>query len=337
MKLRLFATFAALVALPAVTQAQTKDASLIVGQGRHTYRWQKDWLKLPAGMTVGQTHGDVVIDRQGHVIFSTDTNNAIVVAEPDGRISKVWGHNLGGGSHGLRLAMEGNTEVLWVAHLKRHAAIKFSLDGRELMSIPYPTANGMYKNAEEYLPTALDVAPNGDIYVVDGYGRFWLHRFDAKGQWLQSWNGSAREGGAFKEPHGVGLDLRGPEPRVVVADRQNHRLQLFTLNGDFVSAVTEDLRRPSKVVTQGDSLLVVDLEGRVSIFDKDFKVVAQLGDNENPDLRGKYDVAPDKWKDGQFTAPHGAAWDKDGNLYVEDWNAHGRVSKLVRVRKGAAK
>lgn len=318
--------------LPCATDAFAKEAPVLVGQGAHTYRWQKNWLQLPPGMTVGQTHGDVVVDAQGRIIFSTDTNNAIVVADARGRVLKVWGHNLGGGSHGLRLAKEGKTEVLWIASLKRHAAIKFSLEGQELLSIPFPSANGMYQKEDDYKPTALDVAPNGDIYVVDGYGKGWLHRFSADGKWVSSWNGSEGAAGAFKEPHGVGLDLRGPEPRVVVADRRNHRLQLFTLEGKFVSAVTEDLRLPSKVVTQGDSLLVVDLQGRVTIFDKNYKVIAQLGDNENPDLRGKYDVAPDLWKDGQFTSPHGAAWDKQGNLYVQDWNAHGRMSKLVRVR-----
>ena len=312
--------------------AAAKDAPILLGQGAHTYRWQKNWLQLPPGMTVGQTHGDVVIDHRGQVIFSTDTKNAIVVASPAGRIVNVWGHNLGGGSHGLRLAKEGKQEVLWVASLKRHAAIKFSLDGKELLSIGNPTANAMYAKADEFVPTALDVAPNGDVYVVDGYGKGWAHRFAANGQWISSWNGSESAAGAFKTPHGVGIDLRGPEPRVVVADRANHRLQLFTLEGKFVSEVTEGLRLPSKIVTQGDSLLVVDLEGRVSIFDKDYKVVAQVGDNEDPKLRGVYDVAPDQWKDGQFTAPHGAAWDKQGNLYVQDWNSHGRMSKLVRVR-----
>jgi len=320
---------------PSLSFAAAKDPQVLVGQGDHTYRWQKDWLVLPPGMTVGQTHGDVVVDDLGRIIFSTDTNNAIFIADPAGRILNVWGHALGGGSHGLRLAKEGNKQVLWVASLKRHAAIKFSLDGKELLSIPAPTTNGMYKKPDEYMPTALDIAPNGDVYVVDGYGRGWLHRFSADGKWISSWNG---EGGAgvFKEPHGVGLDLRGPEPRVVVADRQNHRLQLFTLEGKFVAAVTEDLRLPSKIVTQRDSLLVVDLQGRISIFDKNYKVVAQLGDNESPELRGKYEVAPDQWKEGQFISPHGAAWDKQGNLYVQDWNAHGRMSKLVRVRAAKA-
>lgn len=149
---------------------------------------------------------------------------------------------------------------------------------------------------------------------------------------MQSWNGREGAAGAFIEPHGVGIDARGAEPRVVVADRGNHRLQLFTLDGKYVDVVTEDLRRPSKVVTNGKDLMIVDLQGRVTIFDVAYKVVAQLGDNSVPELRGTFPVPPAKWKAGEFISPHGAAWDSHGNLYVEDWNQWGRVTKLRRVQ-----
>ena len=60
--------------------------------------------------------------------------------------------------------------------------------------------------------------------------------------------------------------------------------------------------------------------------------MTHLGDNEDPGLRGNYGVPVEKWKDGQFTAPHGGTWDHDGNLYVMDWNVVGRVSKLQRIK-----
>jgi len=83
----------------------------------------------------------------------------------------------------------------------------------------------------------------------------------------------------------------------------------------------------------GDGDVVIpDLQGRVTIFDKDMKLVTHLGDNADPTLRGNYNVPVEKWKDGQFTAPHGGTWDHDGNLYVMDWNVVGRVSKLQRIR-----
>jgi hypothetical protein len=317
---------------PLFAAAEAKGGAKM-GQGRHSYEWVSNWLKLPPGMNVGQTHGDVVVDSQDRIYFSVDTGNAIVETDTEGRIARVFGQALGPGVHGMRLVKEpGGREVIWLAHLNRHEVIKISLDGEILMTIPFPDVKGMYKEAKEYVPTALDVAPNGDVYVVDGYGRNWLHRFDAKGEYLQSWNGTDGAG-PFREPHGVGIDLRGAEPRVVVADRRNHRLQRFTLDGKYVDKVEKDLRLPSKVVTRGKDLLVVDLDGRVTVFDETYEVLAQLGDNPNLEQRGKYPIPPSDWKDGEFIAPHGAAWDSKGNMYVAEWNAFGRINKLVRVSR----
>lgn len=304
-----------------------------MGQGRHTYEWVSGWLQLPPGMNVGQTHGDVVVDSQDRIYFSVDTGNSIFQVDTEGRIARVFGQALGGGIHGMRLVKEpSGREVIWIAHLTRHEVLKISLDGEILMAIPFPDKNGMYRDASEYVPTALDVAPNGDVYVADGYGRYWVHRFSAKGEYMQSWNGTDGAG-AFREPHGLGIDLRGAEPRVVVADRRNHRLQRFTLDGKYVDSFQQDLRLPSKVVTRGKDLMVVDLDGRITVFDEKYDVLAQLGDNTNLELRGKYPVPPSDWKDGQFIAPHGAAWDSKGNMYVADWNAFGRINKLRRVEK----
>lgn len=323
------AAFAVTLAASAA-QAQSK-APAIVGTGGHTYEWVGGFVKLPAGMTVGHTHGDVVVDSKDRIYFSTETTNTLYQVDPDGRVARVFGHAFQGGAHGLRLVKEAGREVIWIAHTARHEVIKIGLDGAVLMTLTFPGKDGMYKNDKEFLPTAVDVAPNGDVYAVDGYGRFWLHRWNARGEPLQSWNGSAGAG-PFREPHGVGIDTRGREPRVVVADRQNSRLQLFTLDGKYLGKVEEDLRLPSKVVVRGDDMLIVDLKGRITIFDRNDKVLAQLGDNSDPSLRGKHGVAPEQWRDGEFISPHGAAWDSKGDLYVQDWNAFGRVSKLKRIK-----
>lgn len=342
-----------LVLTPRGARAQRAAATApVLGVGAHTYRWVPDWLKLPPGALLGPTHGDVVVDSRDRIFFTTDTVNALYTVDTNGRVLRVAGWRWGAGGHGLRLVQEpepgragkggrpATREVLWLAHLRRHEVLKLSLDGEILMTLPYPQAGGIYAEAKEYVPTAVDVAPTGDIYVVDGYGKGWLHQYAPDGALIRSWNGAGGplgEAGTFKQPHGVGIDTRGPEPRVVVADRQNHRLQLFTLDGRFVREVHEELRLPSKVVCRGDDLLVVDLQGRVTLFDRDYRVLAQLGDNRDPELRGKFDINPEAWRAGEFISPHGAAWDSRGNLYVQDWNAFGRVSKLQRVRGKAAR
>ncbi len=315
--------------------AATKPAGserILLGSGAHTYEWVPGWLKLPPGTKFGPTHGEIVVDAKGRIIISNNGEDAILICDADGKLLSKWGKEFADGVHGLRLAKEGDREVLWLCHLKRHQVVKTTLEGEVLMTIGCPDRKDIYEKPEQFVPTAVDVAPNGDIYVVDGYGKGWLHVFNAKGVLVRSWNGAEGKAGPFKQPHGVGIDLRGPEPRVVVADRANHRLQIFKLDGTYVDAVYEELRRPSKAAFRGDDMVVVDLEGRVTIFDKSYKPVAQLGDNANPAFRGNFKVQPADWKDGEFTAPHGACWDAEGNLYVEDWNVVGRVNKLKRVR-----
>jgi hypothetical protein len=85
------------------------------------------------------------------------------------------------------------------------------------------------------------------------------------------------------------------------------------------------------VYVHGDDAVVADLAGRVTIFDKDWKVVAHLGDNPDPKKWAQNGVPKEDWRDGWFISPHSAAWDAKGDLYVMDWLRFGRVSKLVRV------
>src|SRR5205823_10385374 len=135
--------------------------------------------------------------------------------------------------------------------------------------------------------------------------------------------------GQLAEPHGIWTDTRDPaNAKVVVADRANHRLHYFTLDGKFDSLVPHDLRRPCHFDQRGTDLLIPDLEGRVTIFDKDNKLITHLGDNPDPAKRAKNRVPDDQRVAGQFCSPHGAIWDRAGNIYVGEWLWDGRVTKL---------
>jgi len=306
---------------------------VLLGDGHHKYEWIKDWAKLPEGMPhVGSTHGNIAIDAKDRVYINTDTENAVMIFNPDGTFVKSWGREFKGGAHGMSLVKEDGKEVLWLCHIKRSEVVKCSLDGEVLMVVPFPEKAGVYKDKKEYKPTGVAVAPNGDFYIGDGYGASWVHQWNARGEYLRSWDGSEREGGKFKTPHGMALDLRGPTPRVIVADRENGRLQLFTLEGKFVSEVREGLRRPCTLYILGEDIVIPDLAGRITILDRNNKLVAHLGENSDTKKHANFRVQPGEWKDGEFTAPHGAAWDSKGDLYVEDWNIAGRINKLKRVR-----
>ena len=93
----------------------------------------------------------------------------------------------------------------------------------------------------------------------------------------------------------------------------------------------KDLRRPSNFHQRGSEIVIADLEGRVTIIDGQNRIITHLGDNKDPELRGKNPIPPEKWVDGQFISPHCVRWDSDGNLYVAEWLSTGRIIKLKRV------
>ena len=102
-------------------------------------------------------------------------------------------------------------------------------------------------------------------------------------------------------------------------------------DAEFVEVIDHDLRRPCGLARHKDLYAVADLAGRVTLFDKDFKLVAQLCDQPDEGLRAQNGVPPEKFKEGEFISPHGVRFDAQGNLYVMDWVSTGRVTKLALV------
>jgi hypothetical protein len=307
------------------------------GSGAFTYESVPNWCQVPADRkgVLGPTHGGVVIDKAGNVYFSMDGGpTAVMVYSPDGKFLRSIGDKTMTGIHGMVIRDEGNEQFIYAAHLAGKRALKMKLDGTIVWQIPADEvlkASGKYQDVKQYNPTAIAVAPSGDVYIADGYGQNWIHQFDEHRKYVRSFGGGGTEAGKFKTCHGLGMDLRGPKPLLLVCDRENRRLQHFDLDGNFVAVITEDLRRPCTVSFHGDTVAIAELAGRVAIIDKNNRVVSVVGDNPNEKQRAEFNVPPDQWKPGIFTAPHGLSFDKDANLYVMDWNASGRVSRFNRV------
>ena len=275
-------------------RAWARQDKVILEAGPNKYEWVKDWLQLPAGVSLSSTHGCVAVDSQDRIFFNTENENAVIIVDNDGKYIKSFGKDFKGGAHGMTIVKEGDKEVLWLSSLSKSEILKCTLDGEVLMSIPYPEKSVVYTK---------------------------------KGEYLNSWNEG--KGGKLSTPHGIQIDTRGAEPIVAVADRSNGQIQTFTLEGKPIGFHKEGLRRPCKVYIRGELTLIPDLQGRITLLDKDYKLIAHLGENEDKAKQGNFGVK--EFKDGQFTAPHGAAIDSKGNLYVEDWNTLGRVNKLRKV------
>lgn len=310
-----------------------ESSRTVMGAGDHQYRWDPAWPDLVDGKDHGNTHGDIVVDSKGHIYFNTDTERAVMVYKEDGTFVRSFGEEWKSGTHGMTLAQENGEEVLWLSHLGRHEIAKLSLDGKVLFRRGYPAEAKVYDNPDHFRPTGIAIGPSGAIFVVDGYGLSYVHKFAADGSWIKTFGGLGKEAGRFRTCHGLTVDYAGDTPTLVIADRENGRLQRFSLDGELIAVLGEGkLRRPCKVVARDGHLLVPDLAGRVTILDGQGELITHLGDQKDPGLRAKNGVPREKWENGSFLSPHSAAWDADGDLYVMDWNFLGRVTRLERVR-----
>ncbi|HEX6882692.1 MAG TPA: hypothetical protein VF530_04880 [Planctomycetota bacterium] len=335
MKRLLRATFVLLLGAGALSLARQQEAPLLLRAGGRTYEWVRGWGALPGGKTLGNTHGCIVVDREDHVYLCTDTEDAVVVYDRDGKVVRTFGKELAGGLHGLALVEEGGAQFLLMAHIGRRQVLKCTLAGEILWTLGYPEESGIYERPEQYAPTSVAPLPDGGFLVADGYGQSWIHRYDRDRTYVKSFGGPGTELGKLRTPHGIWVETRGTAPELYVADRENNRLQVFDLDGKplrEVKDVEHDLlRRPCHIHPGGEQYVVADLAGRVTLLDRALALIGHLGDNPDPGKRARNDVLPADWRDGEFVSPHCANFDSRGDLYVTDWVSTGRITKLRRV------
>ncbi len=323
------------MASPAFLHTSDKSGlgPIVLGEGDHQYECVHDWGELPRSIRYGNTHG-VCEDNAGniyikHTVHATsDSDDAIVVFDADGRFVRSWGAEFKGGAHGLHLQQEADGEYLYLCDPNRHLIVKTTLDGEDVFRLGVPEASGLYNNEGEYRPTNIAVAPDGDFFVGDGYGKSWIHQYNAAGEYIRSFGGPGNQRGQVSCPHGLMVDTRHDEPELIVADRSNRRIHRFDLQGRVLGVVTDELRSPCHFHTHGNDLLIPDLEARVTLFDKDNTLITHLGDGESYSLRTQ---PRDKFVPGRFIAPHGAIFDHTGNIFVVEWVEVGRVTKLRRL------
>ncbi len=302
-----------------------------IGSGLHTYEWVENWAKLPENIQPGYTHG-VVEDSQGRIYIHNASPHAIIIFDEDGNYLDSWGEEFAAGAHGLFLNRESDGEYLYLSATNQNIVVKTTLYGKEVLRIETPDLPQIYDTEKKFVPTETTVAPNGDIYIADGYGQPWVHRYTARGEYLHSFGGRGDGEGQLNNPHGIMLDTRGNEPLLLVSDRGNHRLQYFTLDGEFVKITEGMLRLPCTTDQHEDEIYIPDLHSRLTILDRDDQLIMHLGERENGwEIPGWPNIDHSLRQTGNFTSPHDLHVDRRGNIYVAEWISDGRITKLERV------
>lgn len=286
----------------------------------------------PDNQLIGPAHGGAAVDRTGNVYVSTDSMRGILVFGQDGKYLRNFGPPM---IHGLFLQRERDGEYLYAARPNFHEVLKIKTDGTTVWTMGYPEASGIYTKAEEFNPTNMVALPDGTIFVADGYGKNYIHKFDRDRKYIKSFGGqgaSPAEEGKFNRCHGLAVDLRGPKPLLVVCNRESGRVEHWDTDGNFLKVLQRDLRMPAAANVAGNYIAIAELQGRVTVLGKDNSIVAQLGDNPNEKQRANYGLAQSEWTEGICNSPHGVAFDKAGNVIVSEWSQFGRLH-LFAVKK----
>ena len=348
-------TFLSAMGAPMILGAQDKAGTKapVIGEGAWKYEWIGDWGELPSNIKWGNTH-NVVEDAQGniyvhHTVYAdSESADSMVVFDRDGKFVRSWGKEFRGVAHGMWLRKEGSEEFLYLTVNAANprmqpqpdlpaTVLKTTLKGEIVWKVHGPPDIDAYHAGSNgvtppYNPTNIAIAPNGDAYVADGYGSYYINHYNSKGEYLNTFGGRGSDPGLLREPHGIWMDMRTGSPILTVADRRNNRLQRFTPDGKHIDFIG-GFRLPCHFYERNGTVVIPDLQGRVTLIDKSNQVILHLGDS-NPASAGgpiRSSKTRDVFTAGQFICPHGACFDHEGNIFVVEWVEIGRVTKLRKV------
>jgi len=288
----------------------------------------------PPGMaTIGDTHGDIAISPAGEIYVSVQggDHTGLQVYSAQGRYLR----NVPGvppDLHGFIISRAPDRQfyIYGVSRLAQEI-IQLKLNGERALTIPASAIPSQYKKDDKQAInlTGIAVAPNGDIYVTDGYGLDFIHRFDKSGKYLATFGGKQAPWN-FDQCHKIAIDPRFKPVRLICTDRRHDRLVHMDLDGHVLVSFGWGLRLPSALAIRGDELAVGELMGRVSLLDRDGHITAVIGTNDDVEQIRTNKASPNVWQPDRFYAPHGVAYDAKGNLLVSEFNQYGRISRVER-------
>lgn len=329
----IYTAFAILLCITLPAFAAEKAQPVRMGNGSMTFDTVPGWGLSESGKSIiGSTHGGVVVDSAGNIY--TSARIGVFVFSPDGKVVRRFLGDEYSNIHDMEIRKEEDGEFIYAARNANAEAIKFNAEtGEIVLKMGFPKESGL--DLKKFNPTAITVAPNGDIILADGYASNHIFKFDKNGKYLMHFGEKGNGLKQFNTAHGMTLDTRYDPPRLLVCDRNHQpkgRLVHYSLDGQFIEVVVTGLGMPTSAAVHGDYVSVPDLHGRVVILDKSNTIIAVLGHNPDRKKGGSFGIPQEQWIEGVFSGTHGSYWDKQSNLYVQDWNVSGRIIKLVRVK-----
>jgi len=230
----------------------------VVGLGDRRYRVERPFARMPEGTELGLA-SDVAVDSMGRVYVLRRADPAILIFDRSGALMAQWRNKPIADGHGIHISHD---DRVFAVDWDKHRVFVFGIDGEVQLCLGdamRPRFGAPFNH-----PTDAATAPNGDIFVSDGYGNSHIHRFTREGRHLSTFGGPGSGPAQFTTPHAVLIDRQG---RVLVADRENHRVQLLSQDGDYLGEI-RDLHKPMAVAEGPDgTIYVTDQTPRLSAFD----------------------------------------------------------------------
>ncbi len=273
-----------------------------IGAGDFRYEYQPGWAGLPGGMALQGPSG-VAVDSMDRVYVFQRQGPPVLVFDRNGHFLQPWERRDGvpADAHHIHV---GPDDMVYLTDRDAHQVLLYDTAGNLRGSLG--TRDQAAMQAPFNHPADICVAPSGDLYVADGYGNSSVHRFGASGDYISSFGSPGSGPGQFRVPHSVRVSGDG---RVYVADRENHRVQVFTHDGAFITEWT-DFKCPMGVHIDANQVVyVTDQIPRISIYTVDGELLA----------RGR-----------TFEGAHQVYTDSEGSIYGID-TANQRVQKLQKL------
>ena len=290
--------------------------AVVLGTDGYRYEVHDGWAKLPPGMEFNADVAAVGVDKHDNVYAFNRGKHPMCVFDREGNLLRTWGEGIYPRAHGVFMAPD---DTIWLTDDADHTVRHCTLDGKVLLTIGIPGKPSPYMSGEPFHRcTHTAMSPSGDhLYISDGYGNARIHKFTVDGKWVSAWGEPGTDPGKFNIPHNICCD---PEGWVYVADRENHRVQVFDGNGKYETQWNNMHRASGLCMETGtktprfyvgeigpDMAVNIDMPGcgpRVSIYTQKGELLARLG-HEHAGLAT-----------GQFISPHGLAVDSRGDIYV---------------------